>query len=252
VATTASNAKFTTFAARTTNQGEIYVKDSFDEVTSMIVTDGLLLYLDGKYFESTRWTDLSNYNNDGTLLNAPTYNNTNSSFIFNGSDQSARISSALLNVPYTGKTIFVVARLSATAWTSGVAQFRGMCGADAGPRNFNFYIYRDGSNITYIHYSTPGSAFITNAISLNTATWFMAAVTQTASTTTVYLNGVSIYSLSGQTLNQYAIPSGSEFVGRADGLWAGDIAVCAYYSRALSAAEIVSNYNVFSSRVGLP
>jgi len=253
VATTASNAKFTTFAARTTNQGEIYVKDSFDEVTSMIVTDGLLLYLDGKYFESTRWTDLSNYNNDGTLLNSPTYNNTNSSFIFNGSNQGAQITTSTLNVPYTGKTIFVVARLSATAWTSGVAQYRGMCGTDGGlARNFNFYIYRDASNITYIHYSTPGSAFITNAISLNTATWFMAAVTQTASTTTVYLNGVSVYSLSGQTLNQYANPGGSEYVGRADGLWAGDIAVCAYYSRALSAAEIVSNYNVFSSRVGLP
>jgi hypothetical protein len=251
VATTASGVKSTSFVQRTDALGSAYVSDSFDEVTGMIVTNGLLLYLDGNYSVGDSWTDLSNYRNNAKLQNAPTYNSTGSSFVFNGSNQKAQISTSSLNVSYTGKTIFVVARLSATAWTPGVAQYRGMCGTDGGPRNFNFYVYHDAANVIYLHYSTPGSAFLTNAISLNTNTWFMAAVTQSASTTTVYLNGVSIYSVSGQTLNQYTY-GGNEYVGTADNYWAGDIAACAFYTRDLSAAEILNNYNAFASRVGLP
>lgn len=251
VATTASSVKSTNFAQRIDGQGSAYVSNSFDEVTGMIVTDSLLLYVDGKYSVGDSWTDLSNYRNNAKLQNAPTFNSTSSSFVFNGSTQRAQISTSTLNVPYTGKTIFVVARLSATAWTPGVAQYRGMCGTDGGPRNFNFYVYHDAANLIYLHYSTPGSAFLTGAVSLNTATWFMAAVTQTASTTTVYLNGVSIYSVSGQTLNQYTY-GGNEYVGTADNYWAGDIAACAFYTRALTAAEILTNYDAFASRVGLP
>jgi hypothetical protein len=251
VATTASGVKSTSFVQRIDGQGSAYVSNSFDEVTGMIVTDGLLLYVDGKYSVGDNWTDLSNYRNNAKLQNAPTYNSTSSSFVFNGSNQRAQISTSTLNVSYTGKTIFVVARLSATAWTPGVAQYRGMCGTDGGTRNFNFYVYHDAANLIYLHYSTPGSALLTNAISLNTATWFMAAVTQSASTTTVYLNGVSIYSVSGQTLNQYTY-GGNEYVGSADNYWAGDIAACAFYTRDLTAAEILNNYNAFASRVGLP
>jgi hypothetical protein len=229
---------------------------TFDEVSDMIVTNGLLLYVNGSsdvYSGSgTTWSDLSPYNNNATLTGNPTYNagTGGGSFAFDGSTQYAPVTTALLNTTYTGKTVFFVGRLNAAAWTPGVNQFRAMFGSASAPRNFNFYVYHDTGNSIYFHYSTPGSSFITNSVALNTNTWFIAAVTQDATTSTVYLNGSSIYSVAGQTLNQYA-NGGQEAVGKADNYWYGDVAVCAVYSRALSAAEILNNYNAFAVRVGL-
>jgi hypothetical protein len=229
---------------------------TFDEVSDMIVTNGLLLYVNGSsdvYSGSgTTWSDLSPYNNNATLTGNPTYNagTGGGSFAFDGSTQYAPVTTALLNTTYTGKTVFFVGRLNTSAWTPGLAQYRAMFGSAGTPRNFNFYVYHDAANLIYFHYSTPGSGFNTTSVALNTNTWFIAAVTQDATTSTVYLNGSSIYSVAGQTLNQYA-NGGQEAVGKADNYWYGDIAVCAVYSRALSVAEILNNYNAFAARVGL-
>lgn len=242
--------------ATSTTSNTIYVINIFDEVSGMIDTDGLLLYVNGSsnvYSGSgTQWLDLSSYKNNATLTGSPTYNagTGGGSFAFNGSTQYAPVTAALLNTTYTGKTVFFVGRLNAAAWTSGVNQFRAMFGSASAPRNFNFYVYHDTGNSIYFHYSTPGSSFITNSVSLNTNTWFVAAVTQDATTSKVYLNGTEVYSVAGQTLNQYA-NGGEEAVGKADNYWYGDIAVCAVYSRGLSAAEILNNYNAFAARVGL-
>jgi len=243
------------FAERTTTNA-VYATNMFDEVSDMIVTNGLLLYVNGSsdvYSGSgTTWSDLSTYNNNATLTGSPTYNigTGGGSFAFNGSTQYAPVTAALLNTTYTGKTVFFVGRLNSAAWTPGVNQFRAMFGSASAPRNFNFYIYHDTGNSIYFHYSTTGSSFITNSVSLNTNTWFVAAVTQDATTTKVYLNGTEVYSVAGQTLSQYG-NGGEEAVGKADNYWYGDIAVCAVYSRGLSAAEILNNYNAFAARVGL-
>jgi hypothetical protein len=229
---------------------------TFDEVSDMIVTNGLLLYVNGSSDvcsgSGTTWSDLSPYNNNATLTGNPTYNagTGGGSFAFDGSTQYAPVTTALLNTTYTGKTVFFVGRLNTSAWTPGLAQYRAMFGSAGTPRNFNFYVYHDAANLIYFHYSTPGSGFNTTSVALNTNTWFIAAVTQDATTSTVYLNGSSIYSVAGQTLNQYA-NGGQEAVGKADNYWYGDVAVCAVYSRALSAAEILNNYNAFAARVGL-
>ena len=241
---------------RQLNDGTLQVLTQFDEVSNMIVTNGLLLYVNGApgvySGTGTQWSDLSSYNNNATLTNSPTYSASTGggSFAFDGSTQYAPITTALLNTTYTGKTVFIVGRMNASAWTPGVAQYRAMYGTASGTRNFNFYVYHDASNLFYFHYSTPGSAILTGSVALTTGTWFIAAVAQDATTTTVYLNGTSVYSVGGQTLNQYSA-SGQEAVAKADNYWYGDIAVCALYSRALSAAEVLNNYNAFAARVGL-
>ena len=276
---TYTTAPTTTLATRLTSTGNLFVNGSFDENTSispakfrttantvyagtfdevsdMIVTNGLLLYVNGSsdvYSGSgTQWSDLSPYNNNATLTGSPTYNigTGGGSFAFDGSTQYAPVTTALLNTTYTGKTVFFVGRLNTSAWTPGLAQYRGMFGSAGAPRNFNFYVYHDAANLIYFHYSTPGSAFITTSVALNTNTWFIAAVTQDSTTSTVYLNGASVYSVAGQTLNQYA-NGGEEAVAKADNYFYGDVAVCAVYSRALSSAEILNNYNAFAARVGL-
>jgi hypothetical protein len=246
----------TTLKQRQLSDGTLEVLTQFDEVTNMIITNGLLLYVNGTTGvysgTGTQWSDLSSYNNNATLTNSPTYSASTGggSFAFDGSTQYAPITTALLNTTYTGKTVFIVGRMNASAWTPGVGQYRAMYGTASGTRNFNFYVFHDGANLFYFHYSTPGSAILTGSVALTTGTWFIVAVTQDATTTTVYLNGTLIYSVGGQTLNQYAA-SGQEAVAKADNYWYGDIAVCALYSRALSAAEVLNNYNAFASRVGL-
>jgi hypothetical protein len=156
-------------AARLTNNGNLLVNGSFDEntsispakfritgntgyagtfneVTDMIVTNGLLLYVNGSSDvysgTGTTWSDLSTYNNNATLTGSPTYNvgTGGGSFAFNGSTQYAPVTAALLNTTYTGKTVFFVGRLNAAAWTPGVGQFRAMFGSAGSPRNFNIYV----------------------------------------------------------------------------------------------------------------
>lgn len=228
---------------------------SLDEVNNMIITNGLLLYVNGSsgvYSGSgTQWTDLSIYNNNATLTNSPTYSSTTGggSFNFNGTSQFASVTPALLNTTYTGKTVFVVCRMSSAGWTPGVAQYRAMFGTSTGTRNFNFYVYHTAANTYQLHFSVSGSATITTDVAIVPDTWMILAVTQDT-TVTYYVNGVSVYSAAGQTLSQYAA-GGNEAVARADNYWSGDIAVCSIYSRTLSSAEILNNYNAFASRVGL-
>jgi hypothetical protein len=185
------------------------------------------------------------------LTNSPTYSSTTGggSFNFNGTSQFASVTPALLNTTYTGKTVFVVCRMSSAGWTPGVAQYRAMFGTGTGTRNFNFYVYHTAANTYQLHFSVSGSATITTDVAIVPDTWMILAVTQDT-TVTYYVNGVSVYSAAGQTLSQYAA-GGNEAVARADNYWSGDIAVCSIYSRTLSSAEILNNYNAFASRVGL-
>ena len=228
---------------------------SLDEVNNMIITNGLLLYVNGSsgvYSGSgTQWTDLSTYNNNATLTNSPTYSSTTGggSFNFNGTSQFASVTPALLNTTYTGKTVFVVCRMSSAGWTPGSPQYRAMFGTGPGTRNFNFYVYHTVTNTYQLHFSVSGSATQTTDVSIVPDTWMILAVTQDT-TVTYYVNGVSVYSAAGQTLSQYGA-GGNEAVARADNYWSGDIAVCSIYSRTLSSAEILNNYNAFASRVGL-
>jgi hypothetical protein len=65
-----------------------------------IVTDGLVLYLDAANSKSypgsgTTWGDLSRSQNNGALVNGPTFSSANNGILtFNGSNQSANMSAA--------------------------------------------------------------------------------------------------------------------------------------------------------------
>lgn len=224
--------------------------------TAPIVTSGLLLYADAAYGYSgsgTVWNDMSSVNNTGTLINSPSWTPPGSGgyFTFNGSTQLSQYNSSLFNTAYTGKTVFVAARMNASSWTPGVAQYRCMFGSTGGNRNFNFYMYHDASNLYYLHFSaTGGGSSLSNAISINTNTWFIAAITQSSTTVSYYLNNSLVNAISGQTLGQY-ISTGNENIAVSDNYWYGDIGFCAVYSRDLSVSELTQNYNAIRERYGL-
>jgi len=222
--------------------------------TAPIVTSGLLLYADAAYGYSgsgTTWNDMSSVNNTGTLINSPTWTQPGSGgyFSFNGSNQLSQYNSNLFNTAYTGKTVFIAARMNNSAWTPGVAQYRCMFGSSGGNRNFNFYMYHDASNLYYLHFSAT-SGTLSNVISVTTNTWYIFAITQSSTTVSYYLNNSLVNAISGQTLGQY-LTTTNENIAVSDNYWYGDIGFCAVYSKDLTTNELTQNYNAIRGRYGL-
>lgn len=199
----------------------------------------------------TIWSDLSNNNNTATLVGSPTFTNAGagSYFTFNGAGtQYVSTVASKYNQPYTGKTVILAIRPSASAWTNGVAQFRGIFGTSTGSRNFNTYIYHDASNNIQLHYSANGTGGFSNNFSLPSNTWTIIAATQTTGgLVTYYVNGVAAGTNTGITFAQYA-GSSTENVAKTDNNWYGDIGVVAIYGSALSNSEIQQSYNTIAAK----
>jgi len=223
----------------------IAVLDSSQE----IVTSGLLLHLDAAQLRSypgtgTTWTDLSGNGNFATLINSPAFNTDNGgSIVFDGTNDYApvRNNASILTTNYTKFCWFRVTSFS--------------------PGN-NFISGGDGGNHAWWMQSSPqmraghnGSYnTVVSPTSLSLNTWYCGAVTFNTTTGWVmYLNG-SQNTTSGTT---QAFTGSGELLIAAFGsnnfanIFNGRIAIMMVYNRALTAAEILQNYNALKSRFGL-
>jgi Concanavalin A-like lectin/glucanases superfamily len=237
----------TTIIQGTTIQGFNVYDASFNST-------GALLYLDAGNTASysgsgTTWYDLSTNTNNATLAGSPPFTSSGSAsyFSFNGAGtQYAGTPTAKYNQTYTGKTVFVAAKLTSIATST----FRCLFGTPTGTRNFNTYIYCTAGGAYQIHFSAgPYGGFSTNlALSLNT--WFVVAVTMTTGgVVTYYFNGQPAGTDSG-TFAQW-VSNGNENVAYGDNYWYGAIPVVAVYGRALTADQIQQNFNAIRGRYGL-
>ena len=218
-------------------------------------SNGALLYVDAGNSSSypgtgTTWTGLSNNDSNATLVGSPTFTSAGAAsyFTFNGLGSNyASTTSSKFNVTYTGKTVIVVARMTAVL----AGAFRGLFGTNGGSRNFNTYIYSPSSGVYQFHYSAGGAGGFSNNLSLTTNQWFVGAVTHTTGgLVTYYFNGVAVGTNTGITFTQYAANNG-EYVALCDNYWYGDINMCAVYGRALSTDEIKQDFNAIKSRYSL-
>jgi hypothetical protein len=216
-------------------------------------SNGALLYLDPGNSASypgsgTTWTGLSNNSHNATLVGSPGFTSagTASYFSFNGTGtQYAITTAAKFNTAYTGKTVMVAARMANSSFSTG--SYRCLFGTNGGTRNFNTYMYFDGSNFK-LHFSASGVGGFSNNLSIAYMQWLVIAVTHTTGgLVTYYVNGQAVGTNTGITFAQYASNSG-EFVALGDNYWYGDIGVTAVYGRALSTDEIQQNYNALSTR----
>ena len=204
-------------------------------------SQNLILYLDAGQTASypgtgTTWSDLSVQDNDATSLYNVTYNA--GYLTFNGINSGGLLTSSKYNVAYSGKTVFVSAYLEAHMSN---ATFRSFLGSSAGSRNFNFYLYRDGSGNYQLHFSAGGFGGFSSAIALTPGTWFTAALTHTTGgLVTYYYNGTAA-GTDTQTFSQYNAGS-TENVGKSDNFWYGRLGVIAVYKTVLSASEILGNH----------
>lgn len=216
-----------------------------------LVTNGLVLHLDAANIRSyvgsgTNFSDLSGTNNNGTLTNGVSFSSADSgSLSLDGTDDYVSISGTS-GFPFgaSAGTICAWARrtgsINTGAWimsygtaSSGQSRFIGIVGG--------VYLFGSfGDATTFITASGPV---------LNT--WFNMVGVYTGTTALIYINGKLVSGPTATTWNTVASTvqlgrqtNGSEY-------WGGNIAQISVYNRALSAAEVLQNYNTTRSRFGL-
>ena len=208
-----------------------------------VISDGLVLYLDATNPRSysgtgSTWTDLSAYGYNSTLVSSPTYiNNKYGQLAFNGSTQYA-------TVPYTS-TLWNGQVFTLSVWAKKIGT------GDQGTRGIMI-----SKNINYIDHAFNGKTMASfrnnsggqyliygnNPASYNE--WRHYAITYDGTVGILYENGAA----TGSTTLAMVVNSTSAdlHIGRWDGgthYFNGCISGAMVYNRALSADEVLQNYN---------
>ena len=230
------------------NLKNIAVKDN----SGFITGNSQLLYLDAGNPLSypgtgTTWYDLSGNTNNTTGTSNTTYNSGYGGY-FNFVDPGYfTTTSSKYNTTYTGKTVFLVAKL-ASAMSSG--QFRCLFGSNGVNRNFNLYFYYTGSAYQ-LHFSAGGAGGFSANMNYTPGNWGTFAITQTTGgVVSWYYNGQQISQSTGITFSQY-LSTNYEQVGASDNCWNGPISVAAIYGSALTANQILMMHNSVRGRYGI-
>ena len=213
-----------------------------------VLTAGLIYYVDAgnpnsiKLGEST-WKDLGQSNN-GTLTNGPTFNSSNGgSIVFDGTNDRIEIGSDMFN-PNSNFTISAWVNLDATSGnytivsdysTSGSFQLR----------------YKNGFGLQIIDSTVVLVGTFSSSETLATGTWYNITVIRSSNTYTYYLNGSSVSTItSSNTYDRGPQTLAANHFGTSE-YWDGKIAQVFAYSSALTAAEVLQNYNALKGRFGL-
>jgi len=232
-----------------------------------MIQDGLVLSLDASDLNSyrsgsTTWFDVSGNSNTGTLVGSPTYSTSNSGILsFSGTGQYVNI--PLSNVPLSNVSQFSYSSfVNFNTKTTGNAFFSY---GQASVYNTDILFAWDVSTSVLffqVNNGTDGSA----AYSYNTFnTWLNIGVVYNGSLSgdsnrlKVYINGSQVTLTFGYTVPATtASPSSplcrlGTYASDTSNAWAlkGSIANTLLYNRALSATEVLQNFNSTKSRFGL-
>jgi hypothetical protein len=217
-----------------------------------IVTDGLILALDAGNAKSypgsgTTWYDKSGYGNNGTLTNGPTFNSGSlGSIVFDGADDYTSISHSnvlnLLEVFTLSFWVYPTRNNTQDYICSKNNSYAVIIGYQPGYVNFYNLRYQPTTTATQIPVSNNQWVNIVYSKDLNSRTnnW------------RGYKNGESVFTLTQNftlTTNTSDLLIGSAEVTL--NFFKGNIATSQIYNRALSAQEVLQNYNATKGRFGL-
>lgn len=235
-----------------------------------IVTDGLVLYLDAANTKSyisgsTIWNDVSRSQTNGTLINGPTFSSGNGgSIVFDGvNDYTDCGSSSTINIGTSSFSVEVAVKFTGTG-VYQVATRRSTNDGANGNRVFDgFNIFCDTGRIGagFRHTATVNTDYAAQSTTtLNSGNWvIVTAVFSRASNLVLYVNGftnatTSISALNGVNINltqNFQIGRRLIAGGTNDLYFLGSIGIFRYYNKALSAQEVLQNYNATRTRYGL-
>ena len=201
-----------------------------------IVTSGMVMNLDAGYIPSypktgTIWYGLSYSGNNGTLINGPTYSSDNGgSIVFDGVNDYITSSFATTS----GQAVTYAGWLYSTETTATYRNF-----VDSVSANPMIWWNTSGQ----IEFDT--ALYTTPAVYRNQWVYVTLSKPSGSSSASYYVNGVLV-----GTGSAYTTPSviPTWFNRAAAETWKGNCSVIQSYNRALTASEILQNYNAQKSR----
>jgi hypothetical protein len=209
-----------------------------------IVTDGLVFYVDAGNSNSypgtgTTWSDLAG-GNDGTFSATPTTDSANGgSIVFDGVNDYVSLS-----VPTSGDTTYC-------AWfkTNGSnANTRIIHANTGGQRNFSL---GTPSTSGYVG-GYDGTNLPATTLTFDDGNWHYAIVVMKTNDYKVYVDGQnqSLTWVLGTTGNWNNNTTSTEYIGKSAGgsYLNANLAQVKIYNRALSASEVLQNYNALKNR----
>jgi hypothetical protein len=231
-----------------------------------IVTDGLVLYLDAANTKSyvsgsTTWNDVSRSGNNGTLTNGPTFNSGNGgSIVFDGVDDYIQTPIQTISRPWTFSTWFNFTSLTDNG---GFNTFFGQ-GTSVSIYRGTFYFQKAGvttegleeNKVNFSIVKTDGSIVPTNGLNiLQINTWYNYTAVLTTTNISLYENGIlqntTTNSDSFITPNTNVVLNAGYYNNNVVDYWPGKSSIFQMYNRALSATEVLQNFNATKSRFGL-
>ena len=217
-----------------------------------IITNGLVLALDAANMKSypgsgTVWSDLSGNNNNGSLVGTPA--SSGGSLNFNGSTQYGVLPTTVY------QSLLVTNKVTLDCWvyTTSNKAIEGIINFYNTSAMGWFLFYNTGALSVQIGNGTTLVIVIDPNTSLNQ--WNHCTVTYDGSIINLYRNSKLVNS-GAQTGNLPIVTSNiwiasSYDIANTARYWQGNISTVRIYNRALSAAEILQNYNAQKSRFNL-
>lgn len=208
--------------------------------TKGIVQDGLVLNLDAGVNASypgtgTTWSDLSISENNGTLVNGPTFNANNGGFlIFDGSNDYSNLNLSSISSSY----------LTIEMW----------CKRDDASGGEYHWDARNGGGTWFLSEYNGYDWNWGNVVRFNDGnsytSWHQIVAIKDASTSKLYKNGIQKATggnINGTLGNNFRI--GTRYTNTA--FWNGNIASFKVYNRVLTQQEIKQNFRALRNRFGI-
>lgn len=195
----------------------------------------------------TAWNDLSQNARVGTLTNSPVFSSTNGGVItFDGLDDYVSFSSINMAGSVMSFTAFVKPNAFGVGNTTNAIVRKG----DANPTDYAFSL-RDSKVAFDVEYAAD-NAMATGSTTLIVGNWYHLGASWNGTSVTFYVNGQNDGAIA---LSATIVDDGKNtYVGGRLGstdIFNGSIACVQMYNRALSATEVIQNYNELKSRFGL-
>jgi hypothetical protein len=224
-----------------------------------IITEGLVLSLDAGNVKSypgsgTVWTDKSGYGNNGTLTNGPTFNSSNGgSIVFDGTNDYVTLIRPVQD-DFTLSCWFKTTQSGTlpTQWYLG----KGLIDCEVGNIQNDFGLGIGGGRVIFGvgNQSAQVDVSIYSTRLYNDNVWHNAVATRVKSTgqMQLYVDSIIVAIGTGQTGSLTAATDmriGSQQPNV--GFFLGNIATGVVYNRALSASEVLQNYNATKSRFNI-
>jgi hypothetical protein len=224
-----------------------------------IVTDGLVLCLDAANPASypgsgTTWNDLSGNSNTGTLTNGPTFTTDGlGAIVFDGADDSVVVDNS--------STLQITNSITINLWVNVqvAASTTGGCGvvtkgtfAGEPTNDYDYMMYITDASTAFAFYKKNSAGVSQNlAVSYNSALkWSFLTVTLNDTDAKLYTNSqlaLTSTFTSGIRSSNDNLLIGKGWNARLNGFISG----VQIYNRALSADEVLQNFNATKTRFGL-